>query len=109
MTNDCLPCIVRGSLDAAKLATDDTMLQQQVVKRILNRLPLPARPLRTCQPDRLLPASTQAALKAPDPRRQRQLFQEAPVHAGLAGTLWRPGRVARGIRWRGKDMGDYAG
>ena len=38
MANECLPCIVRGSLDAARLATNDEALQQQVVKRILKIL-----------------------------------------------------------------------
>lgn len=38
LTNDCLICIVRGSLDAAKLATDDKGLQQQIVKSILRML-----------------------------------------------------------------------
>ena len=38
MTNDCLPCMVRGSLDTAKLATDDKQLQQKIVKKILRIL-----------------------------------------------------------------------
>lgn len=36
--NDCIPCIVRGSLDAARLATNDETLQQKVVKEILKIL-----------------------------------------------------------------------
>ncbi len=38
MTNNCLPCMVRGSLDAAKLATDETLQQQKIVRRILREL-----------------------------------------------------------------------
>ena len=38
LKNECLVCIVRGSLDAAKLATDDTGLQQQVVRRVMAEL-----------------------------------------------------------------------
>ncbi len=38
MTNDCLACMVRGTLDAAKLATNDTLLQQKIVKKILKAL-----------------------------------------------------------------------
>jgi len=38
MHNDCLPCIVRGALDTAKLATDDETLQIKIVKRILKEL-----------------------------------------------------------------------
>lgn len=38
ITTDCLACIVRGSLDAAKLATDDTGLQEKIVKRIMKTL-----------------------------------------------------------------------
>ncbi len=38
MQNDCLPCIARGSLDAARLATEDEALQLQVVKTVLKKL-----------------------------------------------------------------------
>jgi len=38
LTNECLVCCVRGSLDAAKLATEDKDLQQQVVKIVLKHL-----------------------------------------------------------------------
>lgn len=38
LTNDCLVCIVRGSLDAARLATPDTDLQEKIVKRVLQKL-----------------------------------------------------------------------
>ncbi len=38
MQNDCLPCIARGSLDAARLATDDEGLQRKVVKKVLKEL-----------------------------------------------------------------------
>ncbi|MCM2284453.1 MAG: ARMT1-like domain-containing protein [Desulfobacula sp.] len=38
MQNDCLPCIARGSLDAARLATDDEALQREVVKAVLKEL-----------------------------------------------------------------------
>lgn len=38
MNNDCLPCIVRGSLDAARLATSDEMLQQKVAKKVMSKL-----------------------------------------------------------------------
>ena len=38
MYNDCIPCIVRGSLDAARLATDDEALQQKIVKAVMARL-----------------------------------------------------------------------
>lgn len=38
MHNDCLPCIARGSLDAAKLATDDEALQLEIVRTVLKKL-----------------------------------------------------------------------
>ncbi len=38
MHTDCLPCIARGSLDAARLATDDQSLQLRVVRRVLAEL-----------------------------------------------------------------------
>lgn len=38
MTNACLPCIARGSLDAAKLATADAELQKQIVQTVLKKL-----------------------------------------------------------------------
>ena len=38
MQNDCLPCIARGSLDAARLATNDEALQREVVKTVLKEL-----------------------------------------------------------------------
>ena len=38
MRNDCLPCIARGSLDAARLATEDEDLQRKVVKQVLKEL-----------------------------------------------------------------------
>lgn len=38
MYNDCLPCIARGSLDAARLATDDETLQAEIVKKVLKQL-----------------------------------------------------------------------
>ena len=38
MHNDCLPCIARGGLDAAKLATDDERLQLKIVKKVLKEL-----------------------------------------------------------------------
>jgi len=38
MYNECLPCIARGSLDAAKLATPDEQLQLEVVKKVLKEL-----------------------------------------------------------------------
>ena len=38
LTNDCLVCIVRGSLDAARLATDDKKEQETIVKRLLKKL-----------------------------------------------------------------------
>lgn len=38
MVNDCLPCIARGSLDAAKLATRDEQLQLKIVQTVLKRL-----------------------------------------------------------------------
>lgn len=38
MRNRCLPCIARGSLDIAKLATDDADLQKQVIQTVLKKL-----------------------------------------------------------------------
>ncbi len=38
MHNDCLPCIARGALDTAKLATDDETLQVRIVKKVLKKL-----------------------------------------------------------------------
>jgi damage-control phosphatase, subfamily I len=38
LKNECLVCCVRGSLDTAKLATDDASLQQQVVRIVLKKL-----------------------------------------------------------------------
>ena len=38
MYNDCLPCIARGGLDAARLATDDEYLQLKIVKQVLKEL-----------------------------------------------------------------------
>ena len=38
MFNDCLPCIARGGLDAARLATDDEQLQLKIVKKVLKEL-----------------------------------------------------------------------
>ncbi|MFH2091914.1 MAG: ARMT1-like domain-containing protein [Pseudomonadota bacterium] len=38
LKNECLACCVRGSLDAARLATDDEKLQQQVVRAVLKEL-----------------------------------------------------------------------
>lgn len=38
LKNECLACCVRGSLDVAKLATDDEELQQQVVRIVLKKL-----------------------------------------------------------------------
>ena len=38
MTNDCLVCCTRGSLDAARLATDDESKQQEVLRRALSHL-----------------------------------------------------------------------
>ncbi|THB78693.1 MAG: DUF89 family protein [Desulfobacteraceae bacterium] len=36
--NDCFPCIVRGSLDAARLATDDEILHQKIMKQVMQAL-----------------------------------------------------------------------
>ena len=49
-------------------------------------VPLPAGPLRAGQPDRPLSQDPQAALQAPHPRRQGQLFQAAPVPGGLEAS-----------------------
>ncbi len=38
LTNDCLVCIARGSLDAARLATDNADHQQKIIKKILKSL-----------------------------------------------------------------------
>ena len=38
MQNDCLPCIARGSLDAARLATENEALQRRIVKAVLKEL-----------------------------------------------------------------------
>lgn len=38
MHNDCLPCIARGGLDAARLATDDEQLQLKIVRKVLKEL-----------------------------------------------------------------------
>ncbi len=38
LTNDCLVCIARGSLDAARLATDNANHQQKIIKKILKKL-----------------------------------------------------------------------
>ncbi|MCP4022990.1 MAG: DUF89 family protein [Desulfobacteraceae bacterium] len=38
MYNDCLPCIARGALDAAKLATKDELCQTTIVKKVLKEL-----------------------------------------------------------------------
>ncbi len=38
MYNDCLPCIARGALDAARLSTEDEQAQQKIVKAVLARL-----------------------------------------------------------------------
>ncbi|MCP3874100.1 MAG: DUF89 family protein [Desulfobacteraceae bacterium] len=38
MFNDCLPCIARGGLDAARLATNDEQLQLRIVKNVLKEL-----------------------------------------------------------------------
>jgi uncharacterized protein with ATP-grasp and redox domains len=38
MTNECLACCARGSLNAARLATTDTRLQQQVVQKVFSHL-----------------------------------------------------------------------
>ncbi|MCK5097561.1 MAG: DUF89 family protein [Desulfobacteraceae bacterium] len=36
--NDCFPCILRGSLDAARLATDDEIVHRKVMKKTMERL-----------------------------------------------------------------------
>lgn len=36
--NDCIPCIVRGSLDAARLATADDRVQLRIMQRVLQKL-----------------------------------------------------------------------
>ena len=38
MTNDCLACCVRGSLDAARLATEDSDKQLAIVRTIMEKL-----------------------------------------------------------------------
>jgi len=38
MYNDCLVCIARGGLDAARLATKDEQLQLKIVKKVLKEL-----------------------------------------------------------------------
>jgi len=38
MYNDCLPCISRGGLDAARLATSDEQLQLKIVRKVLKEL-----------------------------------------------------------------------
>jgi uncharacterized protein with ATP-grasp and redox domains len=32
---DCIPCFIRQALDAARLATDDTQVHEQVVREVL--------------------------------------------------------------------------
>jgi len=38
MNNDCYPCIARGALDAARLATGDEALQLAVLKKVMAKL-----------------------------------------------------------------------
>lgn len=36
--NDCFPCILRGSLDAARLSTNDETIHRQIMKKTMERL-----------------------------------------------------------------------
>ncbi len=36
--NDCFPCILRGSLDAARLSTDDETIHRKIMKKTMERL-----------------------------------------------------------------------
>jgi uncharacterized protein with ATP-grasp and redox domains len=36
--NDCFPCILKGSLDAARLATDDEILHREIMKKTMAKL-----------------------------------------------------------------------
>ncbi len=38
MYNDCLPCIARGALDAARLSTKDDLVHQKIVKAVMAEL-----------------------------------------------------------------------
>jgi hypothetical protein len=62
-------------------------------RRAQGAVPLPARPLRACRASRhVLQAPRQGQVEGLDPGRQRLVFQEAALRAGLEGTLrLRPG------------------
>ena len=36
--NDCFPCILRGSLDAARLSTDDEIIHRKIMKKTMEKL-----------------------------------------------------------------------
>ncbi len=36
--NDCFPCILRGALDTARLATDDTLIHREILIRTMEKL-----------------------------------------------------------------------
>ncbi|MCP3901692.1 MAG: DUF89 family protein, partial [Desulfobacteraceae bacterium] len=36
--NDCFPCILRGALDAARLATDDEIIHREILNKTMARL-----------------------------------------------------------------------
>lgn len=38
--NDCLPCILRGALDAARLATDDEAVHRKILEKTMEKLSL---------------------------------------------------------------------
>ena len=58
--NDCLPCILRGALDAARLATDDEIIHRTIMDKTMEKL----RSAQLHDPPPLIAQYTQRQIKA---------------------------------------------
>ncbi|WP_022665127.1 damage-control phosphatase ARMT1 family protein [Desulfospira joergensenii] len=105
MHNDCLPCIARGALDAARLSTDDELIQQKIVKTVLARL---SQVEMDCPPPlmaRFIQESVKELAGVDDPFKRLKkeyndlaldLYPELKAEKDRAGT--RSGRFETGVR-----------
>ena len=68
-------------------------------------VPLPARPLRAREPDRVLPQDQEAEVEAHRARRQGRVLQAAPVPERLEGALSGPPRMGVAVAGRQGHLG----